>query len=139
MKIPGLRAADELVHGIAHFGRMLDKIRLAQAGTLPEGYFLGDDDYYWWDNRVCRFLGVSYPDLRKLVESGASDDDVFAWCLNSGSKPDEEEIGIFTAFLLKRGWRDESTAGLEEEKQAAGFGDRADILTYVELQKAEES
>ena len=36
MKIPGLRAADEMVGGLAHFGRMLDKIRLAAADALPD-------------------------------------------------------------------------------------------------------
>ena len=46
MKIPGLRAADEMVGGLAHFGRMLDKIRLAAADALPDGYFLGDEDFF---------------------------------------------------------------------------------------------
>ena len=41
MKIPGLRHADEKIGGLAHFGRMLEKIRLAAAGQLPDGYYLG--------------------------------------------------------------------------------------------------
>lgn len=138
MKIPGLRAADELFHGLAHFGRMLDKIRLAQAGTLPEGYFLGEDDFTWWDARCCRFLGVSYADLRKKVEAGASDEEILKWCTSTGSNPNEEQIKIWTTFILKRGWRDEATAGLEQDKQACGLGDRDDIVTFVDLQKAQE-
>lgn len=138
MKIPGLRPADELFHGLAHFGRMLDKIRLVQAGTLPSDYKLGDGDPTWWDSRCCRFLGVSYDELRKRVESGASDEEILAWCRETGSNPNDEQILIFSTFLIKRGWRDEATEGLEEEKREAGFGDRTDIVTFVELQKAEE-
>lgn len=139
MKIPGLRAADECFHGLAHFGRMLDKIRLAQAGTLPDGYFLGEGHFSWWDARLCRFLGVSYDELRRLVESGASDEEVLSWCHESGSKPNEEQIQIWSTFILKRGWRDEASAGLEADKAAAGFADRDDIQTFLDLQKAEES
>ncbi len=139
MKIPGLRAADDLFHGLAHFGRMLDKIRLTQAGTLPEGYYLGEGHFTWWDARICRFLGVPYSDLRHLVESGASDEATLAWCFEAGTKPNEEQIRIWSAFLLKRGWRDEASAGLEQDKAAAGFADRDDIQTFIDLQKAEES
>ena len=139
MKIPGLRAADEKVGGLVHFGRMLDKIRLAQAGTLPEGYFLGEDDFSWWDARCCRFLGISYAPLRALVESGASDEETLAWCLENGSNPNEEQIHIWNTFILKRGWSDEATAGLIAEKEACGLGGRDDIVTFVALQKAQEA
>lgn len=139
MKIPGLRAADEMVGGLAHFGRMLDKIRLTQAGTLPDGYYLGEGHFSWWDARCCRLLGVPYNDLRVQVESGASDAEVLQWCFENGSHPNEEQIAIWSTFILKRGWRDEATAGLEEEKAECGLGDREDIQTFVELQKAQES
>src|SRR3954462_15604043 len=36
--IPGLRSPSEQVGGLVHFGRMLDKIRLAAAGKLPEAW-----------------------------------------------------------------------------------------------------
>lgn len=139
MKIPGLRAADELVGGLAHFGRMLDKIRLQAAGTLPDGYFLGEEDFGWWDARCCRFLKVGYADVVALARDGIGDDAALAWCFENGRRPDEEEIQIWTAFILKRGWRDNSTAAMEENKAASGLGDRDDIVTWVELFKAEEA
>ncbi len=139
MKIPGLRHADQKFDGLAHFGRMLDKIRLAAAGQLPDGYYLGEDDFSWWDARCCRFLGVPYDELRARVESGDSDEDVLAWCFENGVHPNEEQIAIWSTFILKRGWRDESSAGLEKEKQDSGLGDRDDIVTWAELQKAQES
>jgi len=36
--IPGLRSPFDQVKGVVYFGRMLDKIRLAAAGKLPEGW-----------------------------------------------------------------------------------------------------
>ena len=36
--IPGLRSPFDQVNGLVYFGRMLDKIRLAAAGKLPEGW-----------------------------------------------------------------------------------------------------
>jgi hypothetical protein len=139
MKIPGLRQADEKIGGLAHFGRMLDKIRLAAVGKLPTGYYLGEDDFTWWDARCCRFLGVPYAELRARVERGDTDQDVLTWCFESGSRPNEEQIAIWSTFILKRGWRDESSASLEQDKQASGLGDRHDIVTWLDLQKAQES
>lgn len=138
MPIPGLRPATATIDGIVHFLRMLDKIRLTQSGNLPEGYYLGAEDFTWWDARCCRFLGVSYADLRARVESGADDADVLQWCLDTGSKPNAEQIQIWSTFLLKRGWRDESSESLEQEKQACGLGERSDIVTWAELQAAQE-
>lgn len=137
MKIPGLRAADETVQGLVHFGRMLDKIRLHHAGTLPKDYFLGDGDPTWWDSRCCRFLKVNYTELAEIVRDGSDDDAALAWCFSNGRKPTDEEIDIWNSFILKRGWRDAS--GLQADKEACGFGDRDDIQTFVELFKAEES
>jgi hypothetical protein len=139
MNIPGLRAADEMVGGIVHFGRMLDKMRLQNAATLPEGYFLGDEDATWWDSRCCHLLKVNYGDLATLVRDGMDDTAALEWCFDKGRKPEPGEIQFWNAFILKRGWRDESTPGLQADKEASGLGDRDDIVTYVELFKAEES
>jgi len=38
MKIPELRSPYEKVGGIVYFGRMIDKIRLHEAGQLPPEY-----------------------------------------------------------------------------------------------------
>lgn len=138
MRFPGLRPATTTIYGIAHCLRMLDKIRLTQSGTLPEGYYPGDADFTWWDARCCRFLGVSYSDLRAQVEAGADDDEVLQWCLENGSKPNSEQIQIWSTFLLKRGWRDESSVSMEQEKQACGLGARGDIVTWAELQATQE-
>jgi len=117
---------------------MLDKIRLKAAGKLPTGYFTGVEDPTHFDARCTRLLGVSYDELVDRTLKGGSDEEILDWCFARGRRPSEEEISICNAFLRKRGWRDEASEELIESKQEAGFGDRDDIQTWVDLHDAEE-
>ena len=45
---------------------------------------------------------------------------------------------LWNAFLRKRGWRDDASEELAESKKEAGFGDRSDIQTWLDLHDAEE-
>jgi gluconokinase len=40
--------------------------------------------------------------------------------------------------MMKRGWRDSASAGLEEQKKQAGLGDRDDIVVFFDLMDVEE-
>ena len=108
--------------GLIYFARMLDKIRLKAAGKLPPEYFTGVEDPTHFDARCTRFLGVNYDELAKRTLQGGSD----------------EEISVWNAFLRKRGWRDEASEELAASKKDAGFGDRADIQTWMDLHDTEE-
>lgn len=138
MKIAGLRSAADEVGGLVYFGRMLDKIRLHERGELPADFNLGETDWYFFDARCVRFLGVRYPALVRRVRTGGSDLQILRWCFAEGGRKTKEQIEVWNAFISKRGWRDESTDGLEEEKAAAGFGRRRDIVTWFDLFDAEE-
>jgi len=135
MRIPSLRHSAEQVGGIVFFGRMLDKIRLHEQGKLPPDYKHGTGT----DGRVCRFLHVEYAGVVERVMTGATDDEVLAWCFAHGRRPNDEEIFIFNAFLSKRGWRDNQTEELEQMKRAGGFAGRADIQTFFDFHKADEA
>jgi len=135
MKVPGLRHSAERVGGLVFFGRMLDKIRLHAQGKLPADYNVGPG----FDSRVCRFLRVEYPAAVKRTLAGGTDDEILAWCFANGRKPNDEEIQIFNAFATKRGWKDESSASLEEMKQKRGFAHRTDIETFFDFHKADEA
>ena len=125
--------------GLVYFARMLDKIRLKAAGKLPPDYFVGvDDDPTVFDARCARFLGVDYADLTNRTLQGGSDDEILEWCFKSGRQPSEEEIEIWNAFLLKRGWRDAGSEELQAAKERNGWGGRDDIQTWVDLHDAEE-
>ena len=138
--VPGLRSPHEKVGGLVYFGRMLDKIRLHHAGRLPPEYVtnLGEGDWYFYDARCCRFLGVKFKALTKRVREGGTDLQILRWCFRQGGKRSAEQIAIWNTFLAKRGWRDEASGGLEQEKVAAGFGRRRDIVTWFDLFDAEE-
>jgi Domain of unknown function (DUF5069) len=125
--------------GLVYFARMLDKIRLKAAGKLPEDYFTGvDDDPTVFDARCTRFLGVNYDELAERTLKGGSDEEILDWCFERGRRRSEEEISIWNAFLLKRGWRDEASADLQAAKERNGWGDRHDIQTWIDLHDAEE-
>jgi Domain of unknown function (DUF5069) len=125
--------------GLIYFARMVDKIRLKAAGKLPPGYFVGlEPDPTVFDARCTRFLGVNYDELAKRTLQGGSDEEILEWCFENGKRPNEEEIEIFNSFLLKRGWRDESSEELESVKKENGLGDRTDIQTWVDFRGADE-
>ena len=124
--------------GLIYFARMLDKIRLNASGKLPPGYFVGVEDPTFFDARCTRFLGVDYDDLVNRTVQGGTDDEILEWCFENGRRPNEEEIEIWNAFILKRGWRDDGSTDLKAAKKRAGWEDRDDIQTWVDLHDAEE-
>ena len=135
MKIPGLRSSCEKVGGIVFFGRMLDKIRLHAQGKLPAGYNLGNG----FDGRCTRFLKVEYNALAERTLQGGTDEEILEWCFLRDHRPGEEDIFVWNGFMSKRGWRDDATAHLEEDKKKRGFAGRTDIQTYFDFHKADES
>ena len=135
------RSAFDRVGGVVYFARMLDKIRLLAAGRLREDFHANLGVAF--DGRCCRFLGVAYEDLRARVLAGgpASDDEIFAWCGERGTRPGEEQILVWNKFMLKRGWRDEddgSTAELAAYKAASGLAHRADLVTFFDYYEVDE-
>lgn len=120
--IPGLRSPSAEVQGLVYFGRMLDKIRLAAAGKLPEGWqpmrgaMKGSFDY-----RCCKFLQVDYAALEAEALKGGTDEEVLAWALAQGRRPSEDEIEVWNGFMLKRGWRDAGTQRLNERLAEIGL------------------
>jgi hypothetical protein len=135
-----LRSPRAAVGGIVVFGRILDKIRLfAREGKLPDGYHLGPiEGARTFDDRVCRFLGVSFEALSARTLQGGTDEEILEWCFQNGRRPDAEQIEIWNAFMEKRGWRDSASAGLSRQKEDAGLGDRQDLQTFFELMDTEE-
>lgn len=115
--VPGLRSPYCRTGRLVHFGRMLDKIRLRLAGTLPEDYLgnCGDSPERpnLFDGRLCRFLRVPYADIEAHVRAHPDESaaDTLAWveaqAAAAGHPPrTDEECEIFNSFLMKRGWRD---------------------------------
>ncbi len=128
----------EETRGLIYFARMLDKIRLKAEGRLDDGYFLGTEDPTFFDARCTRFLGVNYEELAVRTLQGGSNAEILEWCFTHGRRPSEEEIEVWNAFIAKRGWRDAGSADLQAAKARAGWSERDDIQTWVDLHDAEE-
>jgi gluconokinase len=115
---------------------MVDKLRLEQAGKLPEDYQanLGEG----FDKACCDFLGVSYEKLRTRVREGGTDEEILDWCGKVGRVRDQEEKRIWGAYLAKRGWRDEMSDRLIFRKKEAGWEKRDEIQTFFDYIDADE-
>jgi gluconokinase len=115
---------------------MVDKVRLEQAGKLPEEYRanLGEG----FDKACCDFLGVSYEKLRTRVLEGGTDEEILDWCGKVGRAQDPEEKRIWGAYLSKRGWRDEMADRLIFRKKEAGWEKRDEIQTFFDYIDADE-
>ena len=133
--IPGLRSPSEQVNGIVYFGRMLDKIRLAAAGKLPEGWqpMRGTAMRGSFDWRCCQFLKIDYAALEvETLKGRKSDEDLLEWAFAHGRLPDEQEIEVWNAFMTKRGWRDAGTQRLNERLAEIGLPPGT-VLTMFEF------
>lgn len=136
--IPGLRSPFEQVGGLVYFGRMLDKIRLAAAGKLPEGWEAGRGQKMKnsFDDRCCKFLRIDYAALEaETLKGDKSDEDLLEWAFTHGRRPDEQEIEVWTAFMTKRGWRDAGTQRLNERLAEIGLppGTVETMFEFIEL------
>lgn len=135
--IPGLRSPFDQVSGLVYFGRMLDKIRLAAAGKLPEGwqpmrgFVKGGFDW-----RCCVFLQIDFSALEaETLKGEKSDEELLAWTCEQGRKPSEQEMEVWNAFMLKRGWRDAGTQRLNERLAEIGLapGTVQTMLEFIDI------
>lgn len=135
--IPGLRSPADQIDGLVYFGRMLDKIRLAAAGKLPEAWQPMRGDFKGgFDWRCCQFLQLDYAALEAETLKGEKpDDELLAWAFQHGRKPTEEEIEVWNAFMLKRGWRDAGTQRLNERLAEIGLppGTVETMFEFIDL------
>lgn len=136
--IPGLRSPSAQVNGLVYFGRMLDKIRLAASGKLPEGWqpMRGSAMKNSFDDRCCKFLRIDYTALEaKTLKGNPSDEQLLEWAFQTGRRPDEQEIEVWNAFMSKRGWRDARTQRLHERLAEIGLppGTVETMFEFIDL------
>ena len=135
--IPGLRSPSDQIKGLVYFGRMLDKIRLAAAGKLPEGWQAarGTTMKNSFDSRCCSFLRIDYAALEAETLKGAGDETLLEWAFQHGRRPADEEIEIWNAFMTKRGWRDAGTQRLNERLAEIGLppGTVQTMFEFIDL------
>ena len=126
------------VGGMMYFGRMLDKIRLHAGGELPEEYHKNLGIPRSADGVCLNFLRINYEDLKRRVQDGGTDEEILEWCYENGRRLNEGDLTVYNEFMRKFGWKDFATPILEEQKQAHGLSDRADIETIGQFIDWEE-
>jgi hypothetical protein len=86
------RSARQQLGNYVIMARMIDKGRAALNGTNGEYHFNCP-----LDNTLFSFKGVSGDDVRQLLASGASDEDVLAWFNQHGTPKNDPEIKAWSA------------------------------------------
>ena len=137
--IPGLRSPYDQVNGLVYFGRMLDKIRLAAAGKLPEGWqpmrgmLKGSFDW-----RCCQFLKLDYAAIEaETLKGDKTDEEILEWVYSQTRRPSEDEIEVWNSFMIKRGWRDAGAQRLHERLAEIGLppGTVLTMFEYIDLEE----
>jgi hypothetical protein len=134
--IPGLRSPSEQVQGLVYFGRMLDKIRLAAAGKLPEDWLASRGPRKGsFDSRCCEFLQLEYAAIEAEMLKGGTDEELLEWAYAHGHRPSEAEIEVWNSFMVKRGWRDNGTQRLGERLAEIGLpaGTVETMFEFIDL------
>jgi len=106
---------------------MLDKIR-----TLARGEFSRDcvEDFEKdFDQKCSMFLGVNYDLLVDYVNQGLTDQAILQSCFGMGNRRSEGEIHMWNEFMRKRGWNDELSGALEDQKKKYAMLSRSEIET----------
>ncbi|MFZ3015059.1 MAG: DUF5069 domain-containing protein [Nitrospira sp.] len=98
------RSPKALLGGIAHLGRLIDKIRLRHAGQIQDYNYItvGFDQY------LIEFLGIDAKSFEQRVLAGGTDEELFVWVKGNGRKPSEQEIAQWTQALLASGPKDDA-------------------------------
>ena len=131
-----LRSPYDKIFGLVYFGRMLDKIRNLARGELSPDYVENFEKDF--DEKCATFLGVNYELLVNYVNQGLTDQAILQSCFGMGHRRSEGEIHMWNEFMRKRGWNDELSGTLENEKKKHAMLSRSEIQTAFQFIEADE-
>ena len=131
MNTSSLRSPYDKICGLVYFGRMLDKIRSVARGELPPEY--GENFEKDFDQKCAMFLGVNYELLVNYVNEGLTDLAILQSCFGMGHRRSEGEIHMWNEFMRKRGWNDELSGILEDQKKKHAMLSRSEIQTMFQF------
>jgi len=126
-----LRSPYDKTFGLVYFGRMLDKIRSLARGELPPEYAENFEKDF--DEKCATFLGVNYELVVNYVNQGLTDQAILQSCFGMGHRPSEGEIHMWNEFMRKRGWNDDLSGTLENQKKKHAMLSRSEIQTAFQF------
>lgn len=129
-------SAYEETNGMIYFARMVDKIRKHARGTLREDFHghLGKG----FDGRCVDFLRVPYEALVDKTLEGGSNEELLAWCFETGRPLNENDLVVWNGFLRKVGYQDHVTEIVAQRKRESNLADRDEIVTMLEYFEYDE-
>lgn len=98
------RSPKDLLGGIAHLGRFIDKVRLRHAGKIQDYNYItvGFDKY------LIDFLQIDAKAFEQQVLAGESDEKLLAWVKANGRAHSDEAIAQWSRGLLTGGPKDDA-------------------------------
>jgi hypothetical protein len=114
---------------------MLDKIRSLARGELPREY--AEDFERDFDQKCAMFLGINFDLVVNYVNEGLTDQAILQSCFGMGHRPCEGEIYMWNEFMRKRGWNDELSGLLENQKKKHAMLSRSEIQTAFQFMDAD--
>ncbi|CUS32007.1 DUF5069 domain-containing protein [Candidatus Nitrospira nitrificans] len=98
------RSPKALLGGIAHLGRLIDKIRLRHAGQIQDYNYItvGFDKY------LVDFLGIDAQSFEQRVLVGGTDEELLAWVKVNGRMLSSQEVTQWSQGLLVSGPKDDA-------------------------------
>lgn len=135
------RSPKEQVGGLCHLGRLIDKIRLRQAGLIQDYNYLtvGFDKY------LLDMLEIKGEDLERRVLEGGTDDDIAEWVRAHGKALTEEEKAHWNTMVLTFGPKNEQAQKAFDAykaeaalKRGVSVDELSNITTWLELIEYDE-
>jgi hypothetical protein len=90
------RSPKTLLGGIAHLARFIDKIRLRNAGLIPDYNYIT----IGFDQQLIDFFKIDAKAFEARVLTGGSDEEFLAWVQTHGAPRTPEEIEQWNHILL---------------------------------------
>ena len=138
-RVEGLRSPyDKTLGGVHHLGRMLDKIRLMQAGKLPEHFHSNYGLSIGLDGQLCGFLNVKFDDVVAQVQAGGADVDVAEWIFGTGLRPNRMQTHVWNEHSRKIGWNDRISACSAKMKLEPGWEHITATTSFDMIEQSEE-
>ena len=138
-RVEGLRSPyDKTVGGLHHLGRMLDKIRLHQAGKLPEDFRRNYGLSVGFDGQLCGFLNVKFADVEAKVQAGGTDAEIAEWIFATGLRPNRSQAFIWNEHSRKMGWNDRVSAYLASVRSEPGWEHLTAVTSFDIIEQSEE-
>ena len=129
---------DKAAGGLHHLGRMLDKIRLQQAGRLPEDYQRNYGLSVGLDGLLCGFLNVKFEEIEARVKAGGTDEEIAEWIFTRGLRPNRMQTQVWNECSRKFGWNDRVASYLQKIKQGAGLGHLTAVTSFDLIELTED-